>query len=51
MKKKVPNESLRESIALGMGAVVNSFCKPYGNCLEYSVSYHLDQDAEFICKK
>uniref|UniRef100_K1Q6R4 Microsomal triglyceride transfer protein large subunit n=1 Tax=Magallana gigas TaxID=29159 RepID=K1Q6R4_MAGGI len=36
MKKKVPNESLRESIALGMGAVVNSFCKPYGNCLEYS---------------
>lgn len=38
MKKKVPNESLRESIALGLGAVVNSFCKPYGNCLDYHVS-------------
>ncbi|XP_048761534.2 microsomal triglyceride transfer protein large subunit-like [Ostrea edulis] len=37
MKKKVPNESLRESIALGLGAVVNSFCKPYGNCLDYHI--------------
>ncbi|XP_062589725.1 microsomal triglyceride transfer protein large subunit-like [Saccostrea cucullata] len=37
MKKKVPNENLRKSVALGMGAIVNSFCKPYGNCLDYHI--------------
>ncbi|KAK3091068.1 hypothetical protein FSP39_016889 [Pinctada imbricata] len=37
MKKNVPNISLRESIALCMGAVVHTFCKDYPKCTSTEV--------------
>ena len=37
MKKNVPNESLRESVALCTGAVAHTFCKDNPKCTSKEV--------------